>query len=104
MHFLLDCHAIQGLMLRCNQGEESMRRKFKRAALAIVLATFANTGIASADVDTAQITVAYADGYTGTDGQFHAWEHRSDAESFRATHGDRYRPWRHDNSRHKGDH
>ena len=50
------------------------------------------------------VTIAYADGYTGTDGQFHAWEHRSDAEGFRAQHADKYRPWRHDDPRHKNDH
>ena len=47
------------------------------------------------------MTVAYADGYMGTDGQFHAWEHRSDAEAFRAHYADKYRPWRHDDSRHQ---
>ena len=59
---------------------------------------------AAADLDPAQVTIAYADGYTGTDGQFHAWEHRSDAEGFRAQHADKYRPWRHDDPRHKNDH
>ena len=46
------------------------------------------------------VTVAYADGYIGTDNQFHAWEHRADAEQFRAHHADQYHPWRHDDPRH----
>jgi len=81
-----------------------MRNKFSKGALTIAFATFASVGIARAEVDPAQVTVAYADGYTGTDGQFHVWEHRGDAESFRANHVDKYRPWRHDDVRHKGDH
>lgn len=81
-----------------------MRNKFGKVVLTSVLVTFACVGIARADVDPAQVTVAYSDGYTGTDGQFHGWEHRSDAESFRASHADKYRPWRHDDPRHKEGH
>ena len=73
-------------------------------ALAVLLASFAGAGIARADVDPSQISVAYADGYTGTDGQFHAWENRSDAQDFRAKHADQYRAWRHNDPRHKNDH
>lgn len=72
--------------------------------LSIGLAVLAGAGIARAEVDVAQISLAYSDGYMGTDGQFHAWEHRSDAENIRAKHSDKYRPWRHDDSRHKDDH
>jgi hypothetical protein len=71
------------------------------AALTIMVAS---TGIAYADVDAAQVTLAYVDGYMGTDGQFHPWEHRSDAENIRAKDADKYRPWRHDDPRHKDDH
>ena len=78
-----------------------MRRRLSGAALAIMLASIA--AAARADVDAAQVKVAYSDGYTAADGQFHAWEHRSDAESFRAKHADRYRPWSHDDPRHKDD-
>ena len=46
------------------------------------------------------VKIAYADGYMGTDNQFHAWEHRADAQDFRAHHADLYRPWRHDDPRH----
>ena len=46
------------------------------------------------------VSIAYADGYIGTDHQFHAWEHRADAEQFRAHHADMYRAWRHDDPRH----
>jgi hypothetical protein len=81
-----------------------MRNKFKKMALSVMLATFASIGTARADFDPSQVTVAYSDGYMGTDGQFHAWEHRSDAESIRASHADKYRPWRHDDPRHKDDH
>jgi len=81
-----------------------MRDKFGSAVLVFLLATTGAIGAAHADVDPAQVVVAYADGYAGTDGQFHAWEHRSDAEGFRARHADKYRPWRHDDPRHKDDH
>ena len=79
-----------------------MRNKIGSAALVITL--ISGVGIARADVDPAQINFAYADGYTAKDGQFHAWEHRSDAEDFRAKHADRYRAWRHDDPRHKDNH
>jgi len=46
------------------------------------------------------VVIAYADGYMGTDHQFHAWEHRANAEEFRAHHADQYRAWRHDDPRH----
>jgi hypothetical protein len=46
------------------------------------------------------VAVAYADGYMGTDNQFHAWERRADAQDFRAHHADKYHPWRHDDPRH----
>ena len=46
------------------------------------------------------VAIAYADGYMGADHQFHAWEHRSDAQEFRAHHADMYRAWRHDDPRH----
>jgi hypothetical protein len=49
------------------------------------------------------VSMAYADGYMGTDNQFHAWEHRADAQDFRAHHADKYRPWRHDDPRHAQD-
>ena len=48
-----------------------------------------------------EVTIAYADGYMGADHQFHAWEHRADAEEFRAKHLDKYHPWRHDDTHHK---
>ena len=81
-----------------------MRNTFSKMALTVVVATFASIGIARADLDSAQVAMAYSDGYMGTDGQFHAWEHRSDAEGIRASHSDKYRPWRHDDPRHKDDH
>ncbi|MBV8140539.1 MAG: hypothetical protein JOZ60_00665 [Verrucomicrobia bacterium] len=59
-------------------------------------------GSAEADdnFDIGQVSIAYSDGYIGTDHQFHPWEHRADAEAFRAKHLDRYRPWRHDAPNH----
>ena len=54
--------------------------------------------------DPSKVTMAYSDGYVGSDNQFHAWEHRSDAEDFRAHHIDHYRPWRHDDPRHPDSH
>jgi hypothetical protein len=80
-----------------------MRNKFKKAALTVMLATFTSIGVARADINPEQVARAYSDGYTGADGQFHVWEHRSDAESIRAHHADKYRPWRHDDPRHKDD-
>jgi hypothetical protein len=79
-----------------------MHKGLIEAVFAIALVSIA--GAAHADVDAAQIKIAYSDGYTGADGQFHAWDHRSDAEGFRAKHADLYRPWRHDDPRHKDDH
>lgn len=85
-----------------------MRRNFGGAAplfaLVFITVSLADMTRVRADVDAAQVNMAYADGYTGADGQFHAWEHRSDAEGFRAGHADKYRPWRHDDPRHKDDH
>ena len=46
------------------------------------------------------VSIAYADGYMGTDHQIHAWDHRTDAQEFRAKHADQYRAWRHDDPRH----
>jgi hypothetical protein len=81
-----------------------MRFNVKIAALAMA-GSLAVLGTAYADdafsVD--QVDVAYADGYMGTDHQFHAWEHRADAEEFRAKHIDRYHAWRHDDPRHAHD-
>lgn len=76
-------------------------RKFSVAA-AVVAASLSLASAAIA-VEASQITVAYADGYTGTDGQFHAWESRADAQEYRAKHADNYRAWRHDDPRHKDD-
>ena len=47
-----------------------------------------------------EVSIAYADGYMGTDHQFHNWEHRADAQEFRAHHADMYRAWRHDDRHH----
>ena len=76
-------------------------RKFSIVA-GIVAAGLSLAGAAVA-LEASQITVAYADGYTGTDGQFHAWDSRADAQEFRAKHADQYRAWRHDDPRHKDD-
>jgi hypothetical protein len=76
-------------------------RKFSIAA-GVVAASLSLASAAIA-VEASQITVAYADGYTGTDGQFHAWESRADAQEYRAKHADNYRAWRHDDPRHKDD-
>ena len=51
--------------------------------------------------DVNQVVVAYSDGYMGTDNQFHAWEHRADAQELRAEHLDRYRPYAHDDKFHQ---
>ena len=56
--------------------------------------------VRAADFNPDTVTVGYVDGYMGADHQFHAWEHRSDAESFRAKHDDLYHPWRHDDPKH----
>lgn len=71
-------------------------------AVAVIAAGLSLAGAAVA-LDESQVTVAFADGYTGTDGQFHAWESRADAQEFRAKHADKYRAWRHDDPRHKDD-
>ncbi len=74
-------------------------RKFSIVA-GVVAAGLSLAGAAVA-LEASQVTVAYADGYTGTDGQFHAWESRAEAQEFRAKHADQYRSWRHDDPRHK---
>ncbi len=70
------------------------------AAAAVVIAGLSLAGAAVA-LEASQVTIAFADGYTGTDGQFHAWDSRADAMEFRAKHTDKYRAWRHDDPRHK---
>ena len=77
--------------------------KITIAAMTVAAATLAGAGIANALQDS-DVSVAYSDGYMGTDNQFHAWEHRADAEEYRSKHGDAYRAWRHDDPRHKDGH
>ena len=81
-----------------------MRAKMMIAAFAIA-GSIGFLGAANADdnFDINQVSIAYADGYMGTDHQFHVWEHRADAEAFRAKHLDRYRAWRHDDAKHAKD-
>jgi len=79
--------------------EQLNMRKVSIAA-GIVAAGLSLAGAAVA-LEASQVTVAFADGYTGTDGQFHAWESRADAQEFRAKHADQYHAWRHDDVRHK---
>jgi hypothetical protein len=62
------------------------------AAMALSLPAFA--------YQESEVSIAYADGYMGTDHQFHNWEHRADAQEFRVHHADMYRAWRHDDPRH----
>lgn len=78
-----------------------MRSSSKIATIAIAIAGLAlgGTGAAFAFQES-DVSVAYSDGYMGTDHQFHIWEHRADAEEFRAKHADQYRAWRHDDPRH----
>ena len=82
-----------------------MRTKMMLAALAIAGGMGMLGAAANADdaFDINQVQTAYYDGYMGTDHQFHAWEHRADAQAFRAKHLDRYRPYRHDDPRHAKD-
>jgi hypothetical protein len=67
------------------------------AALAVAAASVTTAAFA---FEEGSVSIAFADGYMGTDHQFHAWEHRADAEQFRAKHADMYRAWRHDDPRH----
>ena len=77
-----------------------MRTRMKIAAFAFAVAALgAGPALALQDSD---VQMAYADGYMGTDNQFHAWEHRADAQAFRAKHPDQYKAWRHDDPRHQG--
>ena len=77
--------------------------KITIAAMTVAAASLAGAGIANAFQES-DVSVAFADGYMGTDNQFHVWEHRSDAEEYRAKHGDNYKAWRHDDPRHKDGH
>jgi hypothetical protein len=83
-------------------GQQSMRINLTLAALALTggLAML-GTAYAQDAFNPDQVTVGYSDGYMGADHQFHAWEHRADAEEFRAKHLDKYHPWRHDDTHHK---
>ena len=74
--------------------------KITIAAITVAAASLATAGIANAFQDS-DVSVAYADGYMGTDNQFHAWEHRADAEEYRSKHAENYKSWRHDDPRHK---
>ena len=77
--------------------------KIATVALALAAASLAGAGAANAFQDS-DVSVAFADGYMGTDHQFHAWEHRADAEEYRSKHADSYKAWRHDDPRHKDEH
>jgi hypothetical protein len=79
-----------------------MQVSSKIATIAIVLTGLALAGAGAASaLEAANVAAAYADGYMGTDSQFHAWESRADAQEFRAAHADKYHAWRHDDPRHK---
>ena len=83
-----------------------MRISLKIASFALAgsLAVLGTAYAADEDgFDANQVSIAYSDGYMGADHQFHAWEHRADAEEFRAKHLDKYHPWRHDDSHHAHD-
>ena len=80
-----------------------MRAKMMIAAFAIAGSIGCAAAYADDNFDINQVSIAYADGYMGTDHQFHVWEHRADAEAFRAKHLDRYRAWRHDDAKHAKD-
>lgn len=78
-----------------------MRSSSKIATIAVAVAGLALAGAGTAFAfEDNEVSIAYADGYMGTDHQFHAWEHRADAQEFRAKHADKYRAWRHDDPRH----
>jgi hypothetical protein len=83
-------------------GAVKMRISLKAVSAAIVIAGMSLAGAAVA-YEAGQVSIAFADGYMGTDNQFHEWEHRADAQDFRAKHADQYRAWRHDDPRHKDD-
>ena len=85
-----------------------MQISWKIAAMCAVLmgAPCAGLGVAQAQdatFDVGSVSVGYADGYMDQNHQFHVWEHRADAEQFRAKRADAYRAWRHDDPRHRGD-
>lgn len=85
-----------------------MRITSKIVSLTIALTgiSLGNQGMASAQdaaFDVGNVSVGYADGYVDRSHRFHVWEHRADAEQFRAKDGDQYRAWRHDDPRHHDD-
>lgn len=84
-----------------------MHRTVKFAAIAIALAGASAIGAASAQevtFDLGNVVVGYSDGYMGRDHQFHRWEHRADAQAYRAAHTNEYRAYRHDDPRHRDNH
>lgn len=85
-----------------------MRTGLKITAMCAVLmgTSYGGLGVAQAQdatFDIGNVSVGYADGYMDHNHQFHAWEHRADAEEFRAKRADEYRAWRHDDPRHRND-
>jgi len=79
-----------------------MRSSLKAVSAVLLVAGVTVAGAAFA-VEASEVSLAYFDGYVGTDGQFHAWASRSEAIEFRGKHIDQYRAWRHDDPRHKND-
>ena len=77
-----------------------MLSKITIAAIAFTGLVLAGTGAAFA-LEANDVAAAYADGYMGTDNQFHVWTSRSDAQEFRAKYPEKYHAWRHDDPRHK---
>ena len=81
--------------------------KITMAVAGVAGLLMAANGVAGAQsedgFEVGNVSVGYADGYTDRNHQFHAWEHRADAEQYRAKHADGYRAWRHDDPRHHED-
>src|ERR1035437_10206161 len=58
------------------------------ALVGISLAGLQLTNAQEVTFDMGNVSVAFADGYIDRNNQFHHWEHRTDAEQYRAKHTD----------------
>jgi hypothetical protein len=86
---------------------KTMRTILKSAAIALAVAgvTLGSAVAANAAVgvsfDIGNVAVGYSDGYMGTDHQYHAWGHHSDAVRFQKAHKESYHGYRHDDPNHR---
>ncbi|HKD49141.1 MAG TPA: hypothetical protein VKB67_15750 [Rhizomicrobium sp.] len=73
-------------------------------ALGSALAVSSAHAAITARFDIGNVAIGYTDGYYDNDHHWHHWRHHADLEQFRASHGDMYHEWRHNDRRHHDEH